>query len=235
MVLDAYFWPALWGLAIDANTRPEVLLTVWFAESALDPSAQNSLGCIGLNQTCPASVGGPGFPSTPEAYRSASASEQVAWIAPQVLAQARLNGGGFRSAARYYQANFLPATLATAKRPTDVIAARGGPYAAAYEANRGLDFSGDGAITLADLGDYLARVVLERGIDVDHGAPLETAIRTAYSAPHLPSNAPWRSAELVVREPEAAPVRPRRGGTGVLVTLAGLVGALAMAKSGGRA
>jgi hypothetical protein len=225
MALDTNFWPALWSLAIRAKTRPEILLTVWFAESELDPSAQNSLGCIGLNQTCPAGVGGPGFPSTPEAFRAAPASEQVGWIANQVLSQARANGGGFRSAARYQQANFLPATLKTATRPRDVIAARGGPYAVAYEQNKGLDVSGDGAITLADLGDYLERMVRERGIDVDHGAPLEVAIQTAYSAAYLPAGAPWRSPLLVLREPAPA-AGNGRGAAVALLTTATLFGAL---------
>jgi hypothetical protein len=227
--IDARFWPALWGLAIDADTRPEILLTVWFAESGLDPSAENSVGCIGLNQTCPASMGGPGFPSTPQAYKAAQASEQVAWIAPQVLAQARLNGGGFRSAARYYQANFLPATLITAKRPADVIAARTGPYAAAYEANKGLDVSGDGTITLVDLGDYLERVVTKKGLDVDQGAPLATAIAAAYSSRNLPPNAPWTSPALVVHEPLPSPPAARRGGAVAIIATAGLFGAVALA------
>ena len=89
MALDSNFWPALWNLAAASGTRPEVLLTVWFAESGLDPTAMNVDGCIGLNQTCPKELGGPGFPSTPEAYRASPASEQVGWIAPQVLAAVR--------------------------------------------------------------------------------------------------------------------------------------------------
>src|SRR5579859_5475909 len=134
---------------------------VWFAESELEPSAENPVsGCIGLNQTCPTSMGGPGFPSTSEAFKASPASQQLAWIGPQVMAQVGLNGGGFGSAARYYQANFLPATLPVAKRSGDIIAARNGPYAAAYAANKDLDVRGTGAITLADLGDYLQRVYL---------------------------------------------------------------------------
>src|SRR5579859_4531633 len=123
MNLDDAFWPALWSLATSVGTRPETLLAVWFAESGLDPGAQNAIGCVGLNQTCPREIGGPGFPNDDAAaYASAPASGQVAWIAPQVASAVHLNGGPFRSGARYYQANFLPATLATAKRPGDVIA-----------------------------------------------------------------------------------------------------------------
>jgi hypothetical protein len=244
MALDPLFWPALWRLAIAADTRPELLLTVWFAESGLDPSAQNSLGCIGLNQTCPSSIGGPGFPGAPEGYRAAPASQQVAWIAPQVLAQARLNGGGFRSAARAYQANFLPATLTSAVAPDDVIAAEAGPYAAAYRANKLFDVSGDGRITLADLGDYLEQLVVSRGLDVDLGAPLETAIAAAYAPQNLPPNAPWTTPDLVLHEgqqlppvgipvgfppPPVPPANRTSGGAVAAVTVIGLLGVLAIA------
>src|SRR5258708_20136358 len=128
MTLDANFWPALWNLAAASGTRPEIFLTVWFAESGLDPSIVNKDGCIGLNQTCPKEIGGPGFPTTPEAYAALPASEQVAWIAPQVLSQVKLNGGPFQSAARSYQANFIPATLTPANAPAAPLAPKVHPY-----------------------------------------------------------------------------------------------------------
>ena len=221
MALDANFWPALWNLATASGTRPEVLLTVWFAESGLDPAAVNVDGCIGLNQTCPKELGGPGLPSTPEAYRASSASQQVAWIAPQVLAAVKLNGGPFASAARAYQANLMPATLTTARRSGDVIMSKSGPYPMEYAANAGLDVNRDGKITLQDLGDYLVGVVRDRGYDVDHGAPLSVAIHTAYA--NRPPHAPWNSPNLVIREPGPA-VAGRGRASGVLGAL--LVGAV---------
>jgi hypothetical protein len=235
VALDADFWPSLWKLAAAAQTRPEVFLTVWFAESGLDPSARNpKTGCIGLNQTCPTEIGGPGFPSTAEAFQAADASEQLDWIAPEVLGHVRLNGGGFRSAARYQQANWLPATLGTAKASGDVIAAARGPYAKAYRDNAGFDVHKQGFITLADLGDYLQHVITTRGIDLDHGAPLEMAIHAAYGPQNRPSWAPWDVPRLVVHEPTAA--RPERsGGGGIVVALAGLFGVLALARAGARA
>jgi hypothetical protein len=226
-MLDANFWPALWRLALAADTPPEILLTVWFAESGLDASAENEVHCIGLNQTCPAELGGPGFPTTAEAFKAAPASQQLLWIGPQVLAQVRLNGGGFRSAARYYQANFLPATLPTATRPSDVIAGRHGPYAAAYAANKSLDVQGEGAITLAGLGKYLENVV--RAMDVHQGAPLETAIHTAYAPHHVPPGSPWPAPALVLSEPTPTAVG-RRGGAAVAIAVASLVGLFARAR-----
>jgi hypothetical protein len=200
MNLDDAFWPALWDLATASGTRPEVLLAVWAAESGLDPHAKNSIGCIGLNQTCPKPVG-PGFPNDdPATYQAAPASVQVAWITPQVLSAVQLNGGPFLSAARYYQSNFLPATLAKAKRPGDVIAARHGPYARAYAANLGLDPDHRGAITLATLGKALERRVLN-----DQG--FTDAVATAYA--QQPPDAPWTVAQLVLYEPGASTGRNR--------------------------
>lgn len=230
MTLDANFWPALWNLAAASGTRPEIFLTVWFAESGLDPSIVNKDGCIGLNQTCPKEIGGPGFPSTPEAYSALPASEQVAWIAPQVLSQVKLNGGPFQSAARYYQANFMPATLATAKRAGDVIASKVGPYAMEYEANKGLDMNKDGKITLSDLGDFLEHVVNDYGYNVDSGAPLSTAIHTAYL--HAPPHPLWTSPALVIRERGPAIASKGRGGAVVIALCFG--GLLAAAGARGR-
>lgn len=217
MNLDDAFWPALWALATTVGTRPETLLAVWFAESGLDPAAQNSAGCIGLNQTCPSELGGPGFPNgDAAAYAASPASSQLAWIAPQVVSAQHLNGGPFRSAARYYQANFLPATLRTAKRPRDVIASRRGPYAPQYAANAGLDVTGDGVITLEDLGHYLERRIAQGG-----GA-LEAVVGRAYAS--QPTSAPWASPSLVLFEPSST---QRDDGRGPLV--AGLLVALAVA------
>ena len=194
MSLDDAFWPPLWSLSISIGTRPETLLAVWFAESGLDPAAKNAIGCLGLNQTCPRAIGGPGFPNEDaDAYARAPASQQLAWIANQVTSAARLNSGPFLSAARYYQANFLPATLLMAKSPSDPIAARSGPYAAAYGANTALDANGDGVITLDDLARYLEKRI------ATSGAALQTAIATAYA--QKPANAPWPGPHLVLYEP----------------------------------
>lgn len=231
MPLDAAFWPALWSLvALPSGTRPEVFLAVWLYESGLDPSAQNAGGCIGLNQSCPAASGGPGFPggdAAAQAYRASPASAQLAWIAPQVMSDMQLNGGPFASAARYFQANLLPATLATAKQPSDVIAARGGPYAGAYASNAVLDVGGDGAITLDDLGHALQNKILASG------STLSSAIAQTYAA--APAGAPWSSPALVLFEPAAPSAGPvASSGRGGVVIL-GISGALAAAAAFGRA
>jgi hypothetical protein len=217
MNLDDAFWPALWSLSTSVGTRPETLLAVWFAESGLNPAAKNSIGCLGLNQTCPREIGGPGFPNDDaEAYAQAPASQQLAWIAHQVTSAALLNGGPFLSAARYYQANYLPATLRTAKGPTDPIAAKAGPNAIAYKANTVLDANGDGAITLDDLGHYLEKRIAANGV------PLRTAIATAYA--EKPAEAPWTAPHLVLFEPSAAPVAQNTPRTRTLASVGASVG-----------
>ena len=161
--LDSAFFPALWALAEKYNTRPEFFLIVWWEESGLNPGAVNSIGCTGLNQSCPKSTGGPGYPS---GYASWPASEQLTgWIAGQVASGIKANGGPFLSAARYLQANFLPATLPKstapgpkAIAPDDVICGKAGPYARAYNGNAQFDVGKNGTITLQDLGDYLEKV-----------------------------------------------------------------------------
>jgi hypothetical protein len=161
-MLDAAFLPTLWTLAIEHRTRPEILLLTWWAESGLDPRAKNKGGCIGLNQSCPR-PDGPGFPTAdPEEYRGWPASRQLSWIGPQLAAAIALNGGPFESAARYWQGNILPASLQSAVRPLDVVMAREGPYARAYEANKGLDYGQDRRVTLEDIGDTMADALVRK-------------------------------------------------------------------------
>jgi hypothetical protein len=234
MPLDAAFPAALWTLAQSCATRPEVLLLVWWAESGLDPASKNQIGCIGLNQSCPRPYG-PGFPtSDPETYRRWPASQQLTWVGPQLEAACALHGGPFESAARYWQANILPKSLETAHAPDDTIAARAGPYAAAYRSNRGLDFTGDGRITLNDMGDVMARQLAAGRAGGAHH--VQRIIDDVYRA--RPADARWNTPLALwdavyetgsvrhVPEPGAAPMQARAGGeagTGIAVVfLAGL-------------
>lgn len=221
-MLDDAFYPALWALALETGTRPETFLAVWNYESGLNPQAQNADGCIGLNQSCP-KPNGPGFPNNdPTAYQAMTASEQLAWIRPQVLAQTQANRGSFASAARCYQANFIPASLPFAKRPRDVICARGGPYAKAYASNAQLDVSKDGAITLEDLGHVMAT----------HATDFALLDAIAKTWAVRPENAPWDSAQLFAYE--LGPPAGRSGFGGVvfgLVLSAFLAAAHARARS----
>lgn len=210
-MLDDAFWPALWNLAVSVGTRPETLLAVWDYESGLDPSAVNpSSNCIGLNQTCP-KPNGPGFPNDdPAAYAAATASAQLAWIAPQVVSAYHLNGGPFLSVARYYQSNYLPTTLTTARGPRDVIAAAAGPYAREYNANRILDAGADGAITLEDLGRVLEQ-------KAKTSTALRAAIAKAYEEKPTYAPAHWTGPALIFYEPSHGSTD--RAGGGFLAAL----------------
>jgi hypothetical protein len=215
MNLDEGFWPKLWTLALSTATRPEIFLSVWYAESGLDPAAHNAIGCIGLNQSCPKPYG-PGFPGDDSAaYQASPASAQIDWIAPQVKDAVAINGRPFGSAARYYQANFLPATLPMARAPRDVIAGKQGPFAQAYAANRELDFSADGVITLEDLGRFVSDAVT-RG-----AAEWSKALAECYAA--RPPESPWREPDLVIYEPGPPP----SAAGAVLAGVLGLVFAIA--------
>jgi hypothetical protein len=197
--LDSAFYPALWNLCLKVQTRPEVFLIVWAEESGLNPGAINSVGCTGLNQSCPSGppTYGPGFPT---GYEDWPASQQVSqWITQQVVTSIGLNKGPFLSAARALQANLLPATLATATTPSAVICGKAGPYASAYAGNSQFDVDKSGTITLQDLGDYLQKMAAGA-----HFGNLKSAIATAYA--QAPAGAPW-SAPLAdpYHEPGSAP------------------------------
>jgi hypothetical protein len=197
--LDSAFYPALWQLALQTKTRPEIFLIVWAEESGLNPGAINSVGCTGLNQSCPSGppTYGPGFPT---GYEDWPASQQVSqWIGKQVVSSIALNKGPFLSAARALQANLLPATLATVTTPTATICGKAGPYASAYAGNSQFDVDKSGTITLQDLGDYLQKMAA----GPLYGG-LRSAIATAYA--QAPAGAPW-SAPLVdpYHEPGTAP------------------------------
>lgn len=146
---DAFF-VKLVDLGRRHNQDPEILTRVWNIESAgVNPRARNpNGGAVGLNQMMPATLAGMGVDYA--SFANASAEEQLDTIERFLAYNWKLNGGPFLTAGRYYQANFLPATLLTAKEPEDTIVAKGDARGF-YAANAGLDYNKDGRITIADL------------------------------------------------------------------------------------
>ena len=61
--------------------------------------------------------------------------------------------GPIRSGTRAYQANFLPATLKTARSLSSVLAVRG---SAVYTSNPGFDYQHKGTITVGDLAHAIS-------------------------------------------------------------------------------
>lgn len=168
------------------RTDPVHFLAVWCAESGLDPAAVNpSGGARGLNQMMPETLRWLGAPAN---FERLSAEQQLPWIERLIAQSEALIGGPFSSAARYYHANFFPATLARGGAPNTVVVARDANSAlerSAYAANVGLDVDHDGAITLADLDAVLLRV---RRRHAESVARLAAAVEALQ--PHEPDQAP---------------------------------------------
>ena len=146
--VDAGFPAALWAMYAQTGIRPEWIVPVLFAESGLNPAAVNSIGCVGINQACPFAV------PTPADYTSWTASEQLTGVVTPMYQAITAKFGALRSGARVEQANFLPATLPTAKSLGSVLASQG---SAVYAGNAGLDWQHKGTITVADLGHFVGK------------------------------------------------------------------------------
>jgi hypothetical protein len=138
------------------RTNPADYLVVWCRESGLRPDAVNpKTGARGLNQMMPKTLSGLGAPAD---FDKLAASAQLPWIERLIPAGEMLNGGPFRSAARYYHANFYPATMVRGSKASTVVVAADAADAqerAAYRDNRALDADGNGRITLGDLAVVL--------------------------------------------------------------------------------
>jgi hypothetical protein len=185
MALDAASYPALWAITAQTGVRPEWVLPVLYAESGLNPAIPNQAGepFYGLNQISAAWLKNIGV--TPEDYLTWPASQQLTTVVGPYIANQVKNYGPLRSGVRLYQANFLPATLNTAKHLTDVVTAAPSPY---YTHNAGLDPKGKGNITVQDLANFVARAAATQTV--------KDAIAQAYSIdasgsnPHGPETDP---------------------------------------------
>ncbi len=181
------------------RTDPEFYLVVWCLESGLNPGIVNSIGARGLNQMLPSTLAGLGGPAD---FEQLAAEDQLPWIERLITSGEQLNGGPFRSAARYYHSNFFPATMARGDTPSTVVVTRDSldpRERAAYEGNKGLDTNGDGRITLGDLATMLEHVRATRCTDAF--ARLERAV-AALPAPGLT----WDDAPAAARRGGAAPL-----------------------------
>jgi hypothetical protein len=171
-VLDTASYPLLWGFFDETGVRPEYILPALHHESGFDPSRPNSAGYpyYGLNQVSGSYLASRGI--SPGDYLTWSASRQLREVVlPFLKAYANV-----RSATRLYQANFLPATLATAKSLSDVVSTRGDPY---YAANAGLDANRNGVITVSDLASVMAKDAASSA--VQHAIASAYAIRPGES------------------------------------------------------
>lgn len=145
---------ALWALFDQGGPRPEYVLPVLYSESGFDPSVQNHAGYpyYGVNQASESLISA--YAGTDVAtYTTWPASEQIATVVTGMFKAIVAGYGPIRSGTRAYQANFLPATLATAHGLKSVLAAAGSSI---YTANAGFDTGKKGTITVQDLANFVA-------------------------------------------------------------------------------
>ncbi len=129
--------------------RPHDLLAVMMRESGLRADAQNGASrAVGLLQFLPGTLESLGWNGTPESFRALDAREQLPWV-ERFLSPSSQYGLG--SAARVYQAVFMPASLRLPASGQTVLIDRRGINANRYRRNRALDFNGDGKITVMEL------------------------------------------------------------------------------------
>jgi hypothetical protein len=152
---DAFF-AQLAQLGDRHATDPVVFLDVWNSESGLDPSAENRAShAQGLNQMMPKTLQGLGAPAD---FKSLAGEDQLPWIERLIAGGEKLNGGPFKTAARYYHSNFFPRTMYRGQTPSTVVLGRDATdpdERAGYAANGSLDLGGKGQITYADLIAFL--------------------------------------------------------------------------------
>lgn len=159
---------ALWGISDRTGIRPEWLLPTLNFESGLNPSADNGVGYYGLNQISGSQLGAMGI--DPQDYKTWASSEQLSRVVGPYFEALVNRFGPLRSATRVEQANYLPATLASARRLGDVVSSYPSAF---YTDNRVFDHGGKGYITVGDLGETMAKSAASAGV--------QNALRQTYS------------------------------------------------------
>jgi hypothetical protein len=161
---------ALWAIFDATGIRPEYLIPVLYFESGFAPGIANQAGApfYGIAQTSGAKLTALG--TTPAAFLAMSQGDQIRTAVGPYFASVVQRYGSIRSATRAYQANFEPATLATARGLGQVLEWKG---SRAYADNAAaLDVFHHGAITVSDLAVVMTRAVA--------AAPVQAAIARAY-------------------------------------------------------
>jgi hypothetical protein len=167
----------LWRIYDQWGLRPEYLLPGLWIESGLNPGVANQAGYpyYGLNQISASYLGGRGI--DPNDYLTWSASRQLREVVGPFIGGLIRDLGLLKSGVRFYQANFYPVSVRTAKAPGDPIVCA---PSAAYEANKGLDRDHDGCIRVDDIQVYIRQAAA--------AGPVRQAIAEAYA--QRPSETP---------------------------------------------
>ncbi len=207
--------------AIEVSHRlgcnPRDLLAVMMRESHINAHAQNRFSsATGLIQFLPSTLTHLGWPGSAESFRELSAEEQLPWVEKFLMPSSHY---GLGTAARVYQAVFMPASLRLGASADTALIDRRGICADRYQRNRPLDIDGDGRITVRELQQAIDRCcqspawqeverrfqLVEAGGEVA-AAPAEVTNRS----PHLPGSVP--------SVPSVEPVTTTRRGDRLLPT-----------------
>ncbi len=194
-MLDDASYPLLWKLAIDTKTPPEFFLAVMASESGLRPSVPNLAGAdyYGINQIAGSYLKARGI--TPATYLSWPASQQLSQIVvPYFKGQLAWWGKPIRSPGVLHSLALCQPDMSKSDDPARVLApVTGSPCgAAAYAANKGLDFDSSGDITIGDLDASLAARVIGK-------QPYQAAYDRLYSAVPAGWNEAWRPAPVDIQ------------------------------------
>jgi hypothetical protein len=153
--LSDQFFDDLIDLCGRLQCDPLYLLGVMVAESNVTASARNPISnASGLIQFLPSTLTHLGWTGTPDAFRHLNADQQLRYVEAYFQPYVHF---GLNSAARVYQAVFLPSSLPLGSGIGTIIAQKGGVNAAVYERNRGLDSNFDGRITVGELQQAIER------------------------------------------------------------------------------
>lgn len=149
------FFDKLKDICTELGCEPIDLLAVMMSESGVRASAHNPNGdASGLIQFMPNILVGLGWLNGPDAFRELSAEAQLPFVKKFFAPYA---SKGLSSAARLYQATFLPATLDLGSDADTVICQQGGIHSFAYAPNKVFDQNRDGKITVGELQDAIDR------------------------------------------------------------------------------
>jgi hypothetical protein len=118
--IDPAFYPAAWSVGKALGLYPwragYDVASILFSESSIWPTAQNSIGCVGINQMCPGTL-----TVAPATYISLSASQQLQQYAYPLWLGRVHRYGSIASARDLYWLNYYPATYKPRSSSSTVV------------------------------------------------------------------------------------------------------------------
>jgi hypothetical protein len=130
------------------GTNPYDFAGVIMNESQWNPSATNSIGCVGLIQFCSSSFGVFSSDYSSSQFAQLTVSEQIPYLWQYITNWMNQYNLITISARDIYWLMFLPATYVPNSPDSYVISTSGDAY---YSSNQSLDPNGTGQITAGDL------------------------------------------------------------------------------------